>query len=124
MEPTSKWGTPYVRLNGLNVRTGASVITDSDFDDYPAFTMAQNPDTPAGVESYIMGVFQADNTFPLNTAIDDWSIAYTAVNNSELSLNNIGVFTGENADLSYITDNVRALRALPFTSPESPDTCW
>ncbi|MBO4693799.1 MAG: hypothetical protein J5659_05365 [Clostridia bacterium] len=105
MEPTSKWGTPYVRLNGLNVRTGASVITDSDFDDYPAFTMAQNQSAPSGIENYIMGVFQADNTFPLNVEIDDWSIAYTAVNNSELSLNNIGVFTGENADLSYITDN-------------------
>ena len=32
---------------------------------------------------------------------------------------------GARADtLSYITDNVRALRALPFTSPESPNTCW
>lgn len=105
MQPSIKWGEPYLRLNGLNIRTGAEAITDIDFEKYPAFSMAQNQNAPAGVENYIMGVFQADNTFPLNTEIDDWSIAYTAVNNSELSLNNIGIFTGENADLSYITDN-------------------
>lgn len=113
MQPSAKWGVSYSRLNGLNVRTGASLITDTDFDKYPAFTMAQNQNAPAGIESIIMGVFQADNTFPLNAEIDDWSVAYTAVNNDELSLNNIGVFTGIDADLSYKTDET-ALAPVAF----------
>jgi hypothetical protein len=108
MLPSVRWGTDYVRLFGANIRSGASDINDPDFTAYPAFHFNQLTGSAVGQNSnpYMHTWFIKENKFPLNQPIDDWSIAYTAVDNSELSHNNIGVF--DSADYTspkYKNDN-------------------
>lgn len=103
MQPSAKWAGLQVHNDGLNTRTGASSISNNDFTLYPPFTELDSGqsmgETTNAFWLYDLG------TFPLNSLIDDWSICYTAVDNSELSLSNIGVFTLDIDNPTYKTDN-------------------
>lgn len=103
MQPSENWKGLSVPFHGLNVRTGASAVTDSDFTDYPAFTELNNGQE-MGENTNMFWLYDTE-VFPLNNLIDDWSICYTAVNNNELSLSNIGVFTMDIDNPTYTTDN-------------------
>lgn len=103
MNPSANWKGLSVPYHGLNVRTGASDVTDTDFSDYPAFTELNNGQE-MGENTNMFWLYDT-GTFPLNNLIDDWSICYTAVANSELSLSNIGVFTMNIDEPTYTTDN-------------------
>lgn len=103
MQPSENWKGLLVAYHGLNVRTGASAVSDSDFTDYPAFTELNNGQE-MGENTNMFWLYDTE-VFPLNSLIDDWSICYTAVNNNELSLSNIGVFTMDIDNPTYTTDN-------------------
>lgn len=108
MQPSINWGTDYARLWGANIRTGASDLSDPDFTTYPAFHYNQKLGDAVGQSSnpYMHVWWLKENIFPLNQPIDDWSIAYTAVDNSVLSHTNIGVF--DSSDFTapkYKTEN-------------------
>ena len=108
MQPSNKWGTDYARLWGFNNRSGVSTITDPDFTDYPAFHFNQLTGPAVGQDSnpYTHVWWMKEGIFPLNQAIDDWSIAYTAVDSTELSHTNIGVFDSTDfTNPKYKTDN-------------------
>ena len=105
MQPSAKWKniTPwYDNTIGLNQRTGSTSISDNDFTTYPPFTDCEYPDV-YGQSSNIFWWY-TNGDFSLNSPIDDWSIAYTAVANPDLSFNNIGVFMSNSDDPAFYTD--------------------
>lgn len=104
MQPSSKWGTDYVRFFGANIRSGASDVNDPDFTDYPAFHFNQIDTYPGN--SYMHIWWLHFGIFPLNQPIDDWTFAYTGVNSTELSHTNIGIFDSTDfTNPKYKTDN-------------------
>ena len=118
MQPSIKWGTDYARLWGFNKRSGVTTINDPDFTDYPAFHFNELQGDAYGQpgNEYMHTWWTRNNIFPLNSPIDDWSIAYTAVDNSELSHNNIGVFDSTDyTSPKYKTDN-SDLQQIAFIS--------
>lgn len=118
MQPSNKWGTDYARLWGFNNRSGVSTITDPDFIDYPAFHFNQLTGPAVGQDSnsYTHVWWLKEGIFPLDQAIDDWSIAYTGVDSTELSHTNIGVFDSTDyTDPKYKTDNT-AIQQIAFVN--------
>lgn len=103
MTPSENWKGLQVAADGLNTRTGAASITDTDYTDYPPFTQLDNGQQ-MGENTNMFWLYDT-GTFPLNSLIDDWSICYTAVDNPDLSLSNIGVFTLNIDEPAYTTDN-------------------
>lgn len=104
MQPSNNWGTAYTRLWGFNNRAGVSDLNDPDFTNYPAFYFNQIDTYPGNSYMHVWWLYF--NVFPLNQPITDWSIAYTAVDNEELSQNNIGVFDSTDfTNPKYKTDN-------------------
>ena len=117
MQPSAKWKTiiPLTNTtNGINARTGASDFSDPDFTNYPPFTVSNYPNV--GGQPNNMFWWYNNGDFPLNTPIDDWSIAYTAVDNHELSLNNIGVFMSNPDTPAFYTDNTEYAPIAFYTS--------
>ena len=103
MQPSANWAGLQVHNDGLNTRTGASAISDNDFTLYPPFTELDSGQQ-MGETTNMFWLYDL-GTFPLNSLIDDWSICYTAVDNPDLSLSNIGVFTLDIDNPTYTTDN-------------------
>lgn len=106
MQPSAKWQTitPFISATtGINERTGAADFSDVDFTNYPPFTVPEYTSAPEQKSDMFWWITNDD--FPLNTAIDDWSIAYTAVDNPDISLNNIGVFMSNPDTPAFYTDN-------------------
>ena len=86
------WGAPFTEYSGLNVRTGASDLTDTDFEDYPPF-VRNSFDT----ETEIQYIPKGDLYYPylddndiinLNKPIER-SIAYCACKNLDIPINQI-----------------------------------
>lgn len=102
MQPSAKWKGLQVDVDGLNKRTGASSISDNDYTNFPPFTQLDNGQQ-MGENTNMFWLYDT-GTFPLNSLIDDWSICYTAVDNPDLSLSNIGVFTMDIDEPTYTTD--------------------
>lgn len=103
MQPTTTWGTPTGYYLGLNTRTGASDLSNADFNDYPAFILGINNNFPLSDKGIVQSFIETD-TLQLNTPITDWSIAYTAVDNPELGQNNVGVYLNDPDTPAYTTD--------------------
>ena len=103
MQPSAKWKTINDELSGLSRRTGAADLSNADYENYPPFASSYYTGA-AGEQRCMFWKYNYDD-FPLNSAITDYSIAYTAVNNPELSHNNIGVFLADETTPDYITDN-------------------
>lgn len=86
------WGAPYTEYSGLNVRTGASDLTDTDFVDYPPF-VRNSFDTETEIQYLPKGdlyyPYLANNAIiNLNKPIER-SIAYCACKNLEIPINQI-----------------------------------
>ena len=94
------------RGDGLSYRVGANGdLTNADYTNYPPFSIL-NYANGHGEPHFITWKIN-DGTFPINQSIDDWSVAYTAVNNPELSMNNIGVFISNENTPDYTTDSTQ-----------------
>lgn len=103
MQPSSTWGTPTGYYLGLNMRTGASDLSNPDFTNYPAFILGINSDYPLSDKGIVQSFIETDK-LQLNTAITDWSIAYTAVDNPELGQSNVGVYLSDAETPAYTTN--------------------
>lgn len=86
------WGAAFTEYSGLNVRTGASDLTDTDFEDFPPF-VRNSFDTETEIQYLPKGdlyyPYLADNDIiNLNKPIDR-SIAYCACKNMDIPINQI-----------------------------------
>lgn len=89
---TQAWGAPFTEYSGLNVRTGASDLTDTDFEDFPPF-VRNSFDAESEIQYVPKGdlyyAYLADNDIiNLNKPIER-SIAYTACKNMDIPINQI-----------------------------------
>ena len=92
---TSIWGEPYTEYDTMNNRTGASDLTDPDFEDFPPFVkndMRTNGVSNAFLsnETLYIGYLNNPTQFDFLKPMD-FSIAYCACKNPDLGLNNIGI---------------------------------
>ena len=92
---TSIWGVPYSEYDSMNNRTGASDLTDPDFEDFPPFV--KNDMRTNGIsngflsnETLYIGYLNNPTQFDFLKPMD-FSIAYCACKNPDLGLNNIGI---------------------------------
>lgn len=89
---TQAWGASFTEYSGLNVRTGATDLTDTDFEDYPPF-VRNSFDTETEIQYLPKGdlyyPYLADNDIiNLNKPIER-SIAYCACKNMDIPINQI-----------------------------------
>ena len=92
---TSVWGESYTEYDTMNIRTGASDLTDPDFEDFPPFVkndMRTNGVSNAFLsnETLYIGYLNNPTQFDFLKPMD-FSIAYCACKNPDLGLNNIGI---------------------------------
>lgn len=90
---TDIWGQPLAYYTMFNERTGASDLTDPDFEDYPPFTYNEiNTDwsDPSGTTyPYTIRAGIAANKFIPTKKLPDYSIAYCGIYESSLPQNDI-----------------------------------
>lgn len=90
---TDIWGQPLAYYTMFNERTGASDLTDPDFEDYPPFTYNEiNTDwsDPSGTTyPYTIRAGIAANKFIPTKKLPDYSIAYVGIYESSLPQNDI-----------------------------------
>lgn len=90
---TAIWGQPLAYYTMFNERTGASDLSDPDFDDYPPFTYNEiNTDwsDPSGTTyPYTIRAGIAANKFIPTKKLPDYSIAYVGIYESSLPQNDI-----------------------------------
>lgn len=90
---TDIWGQPLAYYTMFNERTGASDLTDPDFEDYPPFTYNEiNTDwsDPSGTTySYTIRAGIAKGDFIPMKKYPDYSIAYVGIYESSLPQNDI-----------------------------------
>lgn len=120
MQPTATWGTPTGYYLGLNMRTGASDLSNADFNDYPAFILGLNNNFSLSDKGIVQSFIETD-ILQLNTPITDWSIAYTAVDNPELGQSNVGVYLSDPNTPAYTTNPVNYAK-IAFLSSYSYTT--
>lgn len=90
---TAAWGDPVATYTAVNVRTGASDLTDPDFEDYPPF-ISNDFDYEGEINQYVVAgslyyAYLADNEITnLNHPIDR-SIAYCACKEMSIPINDI-----------------------------------
>lgn len=120
---TSIWGVPYTEYDSMNNRTGASDLTDPDFEDYPPFVKndMRTNDISNGFlsnETLYIGYLNNPTQFDFLKPID-FSIAYCACKNPDLGLNNIGVPIP--SQYAVYQENIEPNRAFLFkTNPTTP----
>lgn len=115
MYPSEKWLPMIASAYGLSDRTGANHdLNNPDYTEYPPFAFMNR--SPSLGEPHFITWRTNDGIFPINEPITDWSISYTAVNNSELSMNNIGVFISNADTPDYVTDNKQQQQIAFFSS--------
>lgn len=89
------WGEPLTEYWGYNVRTGATDITDPDFDTYAPFIRNNmNPDfvAPLGetfTYSLRAAYYKENSPFEFNVDYPDYSVAYIGVLNPDMPQCNI-----------------------------------
>lgn len=90
---TDIWGQPLAYYTMFNERTGASDLSDPDFEDYPPFTYNEiNTDwsDPSGTTyPYTIRAGIAANKFIPKKKLPDYSIAYCGIYESSLPQNDI-----------------------------------
>lgn len=90
---TDIWGQPLAYYTMFNERTGASDLSDPDYDDYPPFTYNEiNTDwsDPSGTTyPYTIRAGIAANKFIPTKKLPDYSIAYVGIYESSLPQNDI-----------------------------------
>ena len=90
---TDIWGQPLAYYTMFNERTGASDLSDPDFEDYPPFTYNEiNTDwsDPSGTTyPYTIRAGIAANKFIPTKKLPDYSIAYCGIYESSLPQNDI-----------------------------------
>ena len=90
---TDIWGQPLAYFTMFNERTGASDLSDPDYDDYPPFTYNEiNTDwsDPSGTTyPYTIRAGIAANKFIPTKKLPDYSIAYCGIYESSLPQNDI-----------------------------------
>lgn len=90
---TDIWGQPLAYFTMFNERTGASDLSDPDFEDYPPFTYNEiNTDwsDPSGTTyPYTIRAGIAANKFIPTKKLPDYSIAYVGIYESSLPQNDI-----------------------------------
>ena len=90
---TDIWGQPLAYYTMFNERTGASDLSDPDFEDYPPFTYNEiNTDwsDPSGTTyPYTIRAGIAANKFIPKKKLPDYSIAYVGIYESSLPQNDI-----------------------------------
>lgn len=90
---TDIWGQPLAYYTMFNERTGASDLSDPDFDDYPPFTYNEiNTDwsDPSGTTyPYTIRAGIAKGDFIPTKKLPDYSIAYVGIYESSLPQNDI-----------------------------------
>lgn len=90
---TDIWGQPLAYYTMFNERTGASDLSDPDFDDYPPFTYNEiNTDwsDPSGTTyPYTIRAGIAANKFIPTKKLPDYSISYVGIYESSLPQNDI-----------------------------------
>jgi len=92
MNVSTAWGAAFTEYSGINVRTGASDLTDTDFDNFPPF-VRNSFDVANEIQYVPIGdlyyAYLANNdTINLNMPIER-SIAYTACKNMSIPINRI-----------------------------------
>lgn len=111
MQPSSNWGNDGRYAGGLNTR-GVD-ISDIDYTNFPPFIYSSHATAPEQKE-FIAWFY--NDTFSINSPIDDWSVAYTAVDNPDLSMNNIGVFLDDPDTPEYTTNNTQYQKIAFYSS--------
>lgn len=114
------WGigmTPY--YSGLNKRTGTSAITDTDYSDFPPFSLINfytEPPPPDIKTSALQKLYRL-GMVELNVPLDE-SICYVGMYNSDLPQLNIGVlYPGDTQnDPTFKTDNTQIQSFFLYTN--------
>ena len=117
------WGVPYTEYDTMNNRTGASDLTDPDFEDFPPFV--KNDMRTNGIsngflsnETLYIGYLNNPTQFDFMKPMD-FSIAYCACKNPNLGLNNIGVPIP--SQYAVYQENIEPANAFLFkTNPTTP----
>lgn len=120
---TDIWGVPYTEYDTMNNRTGASDLTDTDFENFPPFVKndMRTNDVSNGFlsnETLYIGYLNNPSQFDFMKPMD-FSIAYCACKNPDLGLNNIGVPIP--SQYAVYQENIEPANAFLFkTNPTTP----
>jgi len=108
---TGIWGQPIADFSGYNLRTGASSISDPDFENYPPFTLSQidsNKTFANGCYSFKAGMELAEPVFVLDRKID-LSPSYVGIDAPDCFICQIGVIGNTADSVAYDETNVGLL---------------